>query len=210
VLDLGLIDSVDGQASLYHVDFRNRLLNVAPYNFINPPPAILENVGGVSTNGVDIAGTVNLAGHFHLYDAVSYNKSTYDSNYIAGVGGLPTTIPLAGKWVPLSPDWLNKTILSVTAGPFEAQISGDYVGRRYATYLNDIAIAGNFQVGMEASYLFDIPAGHSVKSVKLSGNVINLADTRGVSTAVVTSNSGGYQGYPIAPTMAFVTVQATF
>ena len=65
------------------MDFRNRLLNVAPYNFINPPPAILENVGGVTTNGVDIAGTVNFASHFQIYDAVSYNKSTYDSNYVA-------------------------------------------------------------------------------------------------------------------------------
>ena len=209
-VDLGLIDSVDGQASVYHVDFRNRLLNVAPYNFINPPPAILENVGGVATNGVDIAGTVNFAGHFHLYDGVSYNKSTYDSNYVAGVGGLPTTVPLAGKWVPETPDWLNKTILSFTDGPFEAQISGDYVGRRYATYLNDIAVAGNFQVGLEASYQFQVPTGMAIRTVKLSGNVINLTDTKGVSTIVVTGNSGGYQGYPIAPTMAFVTLQATF
>ena len=41
-------------------------------------------------------------------------------------------------------------------------------------------------------------------------NVSNLNDERGVSTAVVTGNSGGYQAYPIAPSMVFVTLQAGF
>jgi hypothetical protein len=47
-----------------------------------------------------------------------------------------------------------------------------------------------------------------VDSIKLSANVTNLTGIRGWSTAVVTSNSGGYQAYPIAPRMAFVTSSA--
>ena len=38
--------------------------------------------------------------------------------------------------------------------------------------------------------------------------VTNLTGVHGWSTAVVTSNSGGYQAYPIAPRMAFVTLSA--
>ncbi len=210
-VDLGLLTSVDGQISAYHVDFSNRLLNVAPYNFINPAPAILVNVGGVSTTGVDIAGTLNFGPHFHLYDALSYNRSVYDSNYNSGTtNGVPTVVKTANKWVPGTPDWLNKFVASTNFGPFEAQLNGDYVGRRYATYLNDLSIKPTFIMGLEASLKLTVPPGSWVRSAKLSVNVTNLADTKGVSTVVVTSASGGYQAYPLAPRMGFVTLEATF
>jgi outer membrane receptor for Fe3+-dicitrate len=209
------LTSFEGQASLYHVNFSNRLLNIAPYNFINPGPAILANVGGVTTNGVDIAGTLNFGPHVHLYDALSYNKTTYDSDYQSGttvVNGVtqPVTVATGGKWVPLTPDWLNKTIASVSYGAFEAQLSGDYVGRRFVTYLNDLQVKSYFMAGLEASYSFDTPQVTWLKGAKVSLNVTNLGDIKGVSTAVVTSNSGGYQAYAIPPRMAFVTLSAQF
>ncbi len=214
-LDLGPLTSIEGQASVYHVNFSNRLLNIAPFNFINPGPAILANVGGVTTNGVDIAATLNFGPNFHIYDAVSYNKSTYDSNYQSGtviVNGVstPVTVATGGKWVPLTPDWLNKTIASVNFGSFEAQINGDYIGRRYVTYLNDLQVKSTFMVGLEASYRFETPSLPWVKGAKVSANITNLGDIKGVSTAVVTGNSGGYQAFPIPPRMFFVTLDASF
>ena len=210
-VDLGFLTSIEGQASYYHVDFSNRILNVAPYNFINPAPSILVNVGGVTTNGVDVAGTLNFGPHFHAYNALSYNKSTYDSNYNSGISnGAPIVVPIAGKTVPGEPDWLNKTILSTTFGPFEAQLSGDYVGRRYATYLNDLSVKSTFLVGLEASYALDaLPAAY-LRNAKIALNITNLGGTKGVSTLVTTSASGGYQAYPVAPRMAFVTLSAGF
>ena len=207
-VDFGILTSVQGQISAYHVDFSNRLLNVAAYNFINPGAAILVNVGGVTTNGVDLAGTLNFGPHVHLYDAVSYNKSTYDSSY--QTGATPVTVATAGKWVPGTPDWLNKTILSTNYGPFEGQLSGDYVGRRYATYLNDLSVKSTFLLGLEASYAFTPSALPWLQTSKLSVNVTNLADAKGVSTVVPTSTSGGYQAYPLAPRMFFVTLTAGF
>jgi hypothetical protein len=214
-LDLGPITGVDGQITAYHVNFHNRLLNIAPYNFINPGPAILANVGGVTTNGVDVAATFRMGEHFRVYEAVSYNRSKYDSDYQSGttvVNGVstPVTVPISGKQVPLTPKWLNKTIVSATFGDFEAQLSGDYVGKRFVTYLNDLSVKSNYLVGLEASYTFDLPQGHMLKGARISANVTNLGDIKGVSTAVVTSNSGGYQAFPIPPRQAFVTLDATF
>jgi len=210
-VDLGVLTSVEGQANFYHVDFSNRILNVAPYNFINPAPSILVNVGGVTTNGVDVAGTLNFGPHFHVYDAISYNKSTYDSNYNSGVSnGVPIVVATGGKTVPGTPDWLNKTILSTSFGPFEAQVNGDYVGKRYATYLNDISVKSTFLVGLEASYALNALPVRYVQNAKIAVNVTNLGDTKGVSTLVTTSASGGYQAYPIAPRMVFVTLSAGF
>jgi hypothetical protein len=209
-LDLGFVTGFEGQASYYHVDFSNRLFNVAPYSFINPAPSIIVNVGGVTTDGVDIAGTLHFGPHFQIYDAVSYNRSTYNNNYSSGItNGVPVIVPIAGKSVPLTPDWLEKFIASTNWGPFEAQINGDYIGRRYVTYLNDIALPTQIQFGLEASYRFDAPVTW-LQGAKISANVTNLTDIKGVSTANVTGASGGYTAYPIAPRMAYVTLAAKF
>ena len=210
-LGWGALTSVDGQINYYHVNFSNRLLNVATYSFINPNPAILVNVGGVTTNGVDVAETLHFGEHLRFYNGISYNKSTYDSDYSTVSGGVVTVVPIADKQVPLTSKWLYKTILSTNWGPFEAQVNGDYVGRRPVTYLNDMSVGGTFLTGLEASFTFDRPFGAGViEDIKVSANVTNLGGIRGVSTAVVTSNSGGYQAYPIAPRMGFLTVSARF
>jgi hypothetical protein len=214
-LDAGPISSVEGQVSVYHVKFSNRLLNIAPFNFINPGPAILANVGGVTTNGIDVAATLNFGEHFHLYDALSYSKATYDSDYNSGttvVGGvsMPVVVRTSGKHVPLTPDWQNKFILGTDFGPFSGQLSGEYVGKRYVTYLNDLSVDSTFMLALQASYRFTLPEGGRLKAAKVSVNITNLNDIKGVSTAVVTGNSGGYQAFPIAPRMAFVTLDASF
>jgi iron complex outermembrane receptor protein len=184
-------------------------LNVATFSFINPNPAILVNVGGVTTDGADLAATLHFGQHVQFYNGVSYNKSKYDSSYSTVAGGVTTVIPTADKQVPLTPEWLYKAILSTSLGPFEAQLNGDYVGRRFVTYLNDLSVGGTFLTGLEASYTFDRPlSAGPLNELKISANVTNLADTRGVSTAVVTSNTGGFQAYPVAPRMFFVTVSA--
>ncbi len=208
-VSLGPLTSIQGQLNYYHVDFSNRLFNIAAYNFINPGASILVNVGGVTTDGADMAATLNFGSHVHVYDAVSYNTSTYDSNYQSGANA--AVVPTAGKSVPLTPNWLNKTILSANYGPFEAQLSADYVGERYVTYLNDLSVKSTFQIGLEASYVLpQLSAVPWAKSAKISVNAINLNNDRGVSTAVVTGASGGYQAFPLTPREAFVTLQATF
>jgi outer membrane receptor protein involved in Fe transport len=87
-------------------------------------------------------------------------------------------VAIAGKQVPLVPDWLEKFIASTNYGGFEAQVSGDYVGRRFTTYLNDLSVAPTFVVGLEASYEFDRAPNGVFKKLKLSGNITNLTNNR--------------------------------
>lgn len=211
----GPITGIDGQINAYNVKFSNRLLNIAPYNFINPAPAILANVGDVTTKGIDVAGTLRFGSHFQVYNALSYNESKYDQDYQSGttlVGGVatPVTVATGGKYVPLMPKWLNKTIARFNYGAFDAQISGDYVGKRYVTYLNDLSVKSMMLVDLQAGYTFDMEGKGFVKGLRLTGNVTNLFDKKGVSTAGVTSNSGGYTAFPQAPRMGFVTLSADF
>ena len=209
-LDTGWLTAIEGQVNYYHVAFSDRLLNVATFSFINPNPAVLVNVGDVTTDGADVAATLHFGEHFQFYNGISYNKSTYDSNYSTVSGGQTTVVPTADKQVPLTPEWLYKFILSTDFGPFEAQLSGDYVGKRYVTYLNDMAVGGTMLTAVQASYTFDDSLGSLLSGVKVAANVTNLSDKKGISTAVVTGNSGGYQGFPIAPRMFFITVSANF
>ncbi|GIU66401.1 TonB-dependent receptor [Candidatus Phycosocius spiralis] len=214
-LDLGPITAIEGQINAFHVDFQNRLLNIAPFNFINPAPAILANVGDVKTDGVDIAATLDFGPHYRLYNAISFTDAQYAQDYLSGtrvVNGVvePVTVATGGKSVPLSPKWMNKTVLSVRYGAFEGQLTGDYVGRRYVTYLNDLSVKSNFLIGLQASWNLEAVKPNWAKVAKISANVSNLGNVKGISTAVVTGNSGGYQGFPIPSRMVFVTLSADF
>ena len=129
----------------------------------------------------------------------------------ATVTGVSTTVATAGKTVPLEPNALDKFIFGTNFGPFEAQLNGDFIGRRFASYLNDQVVPSTLVFGLEASYTLDGAMLDGVaRRLKLSFNITNLGNERGISTAVVTGNSGGYQAYPLSPRMAFATVAATF
>jgi hypothetical protein len=205
----GPITGIDGQVSAYHVDFKNRLLSISPTPVILSlvaGAAVLANVGDVKTDGVDLAATVHFGRHWSVYDAVSYNRSTFEDDYMSGT----TTVRTAGKAVPASPDWMNKLIVSAIYANWDMQLSGDYVGKRYATYTNDLSVKGYFLTGLEAGYRFAMPAGSPLRYARLSLNVTNLGDIKTTSTLVVGAASGTYNTYPMAPRMAFVTLTTKF
>ncbi|MDI1364362.1 MAG: TonB-dependent receptor [bacterium] len=209
---MGPITGVEGQVSLYHVDFSDRLLQISSTPVISSlvaGAAILANVGSVKTDGVDVAATVHLGEHFSVYDALSYNRSQYQDNYTTGAAN--TVVKTAGKNVPASPAWLNKFVAAVNYGNFEGQLVGDFVGERYATFTNDLKVDSYFQLGLQASYRFPIETPvYGLKAAKLSLNVTNLNDEKGVSTLVVGAASGTYNTFPIAPRQYFVTLNASF
>jgi hypothetical protein len=78
------------------------------------------------------------------------------------------------------------------------------------TYLNDLSVPSTFMLGFEASYRFETTPDAWIKAGRFSVNITNLNDIRGVSTAVVTGNSGGYQAFPIPPRQIFFTLSGDF
>ncbi len=206
-LGAGLLRAIDGQLSVYHVNFRDRLLQISPTpvisSIVNGNP-ILANVGGVRTDGIDLAATLHGGSGFSFYNALSYNRSRYGDDYVSGKSVVATN----GKSVPGSPTWLDKFVLAATFGRCEAQLTGDYVGKRYATYTNDLSVPGYFLLGMGLNWKL-APAGW-LKRPRLSVNVTNLNQEKGTSTLVVGAASGTYNTFPIAPRMVFVTLGADF
>jgi iron complex outermembrane receptor protein len=208
-LDLGAVTAFDGQVDLYHVNFKDRLLTISPTPVIssiiggNP---LLANVGSVKTDGIDLSGTLHFGRTFSFYDALSYNRSTYQDNYLNGKDVVAT----AGKAVPGSPEWMNKFVATATVADTEFQLIGDYVGKRYATYTNDLNVSSYFLMSLGVSGKLPFLNGGWVKNARYRLNVSNLADRQGDLNVVVGAASGTYNTFPIAPRQGFLTLMADF
>ena len=209
--ELGPITGFEGQISYYHVDFSNRLLAISPTVVITSiisGAAIIQNVGSVRTNGVDLAATLHFGSHVSLYDAVSYNNSKFRDDYRVGLA--QTVVPTAGKKVPGSPDWLNKTVVTASAGIFDLQVAGDYIGRRYATFTNDLSVKGYFTASLRLAARLPLAARGVLNDATVALNVTNLTNKRAASTLSIGAASGTYNAFPLAPRQYFGTVSLRF
>lgn len=206
-LDLGPLTAFDGQLALYHVNFRDRQLAISTNQIINSyagGTTILSNVGSVKTDGIDLAGTFHFGRAFSFYDAISYNRSKYQDNYLSNDKPVQT----AGKFVPNTPEWMNKFVATWKPGAdIELQLTGDYVGKRYATYTNDLDVPGYFLMALGVSGKVPLPAGF-LKNLRWTVSATNLLDRKGPLQPVVGQPSGSYATYPIPPRMGFITLKA--
>jgi|GEM_PF-72731 len=219
----------NAQVNYYHVVFNNRLLAISTNpggiagGAITGGTSILVNVGDVHTDGVDAAFTFRVGRTFSLYNATSYNLSKYQSDYTStatGIGAATGTciggylvtggvVPTCGKQLPGTPKWMNKTVATLSVGPFEAQVVGDFVGRRFATFTNDASVPSYFLTSLRLAA--KVPEGVlPLRKLEVSLNVTNLTDRKGVSTLSIGSATNSYSAYPIAPRQWFLTLSAAY
>jgi hypothetical protein len=221
--------SVEAQVNYYHVVFSDRLLAISTNpggiagGAITGGTSILVNVGDVHTDGVDAAFTLHLGRKVSLYNATSYNLSKYQSDYTAAASGIGAAtgtciggllvvngvVPTCGKQIPGSPKWMNKSVASLNIGPFDAQLIGDYVGKRYATYSNDASVGSYFLTSLRIGA--DLPADWlNLRKANIALNVTNLFKEKGASSISVGSATNSYSAYPIAPRQWFLTLSVGF
>lgn len=223
--DIGL----EAQINYYHVVFNNRLLAISTNpggiagSGITGGTSILVNVGDVQTNGVDAAFTLRFGRALSFYNATSYNLSKYKSDYTSAatgiggatgscIGGFVVTggvVPTCGKQLPGTPKWMNKTVMTLNAGAFDAQLIGDYIGRRFATFSNDISVPSTFLTSLRLAVR--VPESIlPLRKTELALNVTNLTGEKGKSTLSIGSATNSFSAYPIAPRQWFLTVSAAY
>lgn len=168
---------IDAQASYFHVNFSNRLLAIQQGPGIAGNASILSNVGGVTTNGVDGAVSYRTSSGWLFYNAATYSKSSYDSNYNANA---TTVIQTGGKVVVDAPQFLYKNELAYAKKGFDIHASSNYMGKRYFTYTDDNSVGGRFLGDFGTSYHFDEVG--PFEQLKLQLNVYNIASTKYWST----------------------------
>jgi iron complex outermembrane receptor protein len=200
---------VQGQVAAYHVKFDNRLLATAVGAGVAGNPAVLSNVGSVTTKGFEAAATWSITSDWTLFGSYAYNSSKYDDDVFDGSGALVALT--SGKTVVDTPKSIANLELSYGHDGWFGSLGGHYTAKRFYTYTNDQSVPSYLIADLTAGYRFD-GEGWS-KGLEVQVNVTNLFDKKYVST--VGSNGFGNAGdsqtlLAGAPRQAFVTVRKDF
>lgn len=198
----------DLQMSLtgYYVKFTNRLLASSISATVVGNQNVLQNVGGVSSRGVEAAANWKFAAFWSLYGSWAYNDATYDDD-VQPLGG--AIVATKGKQVVASPKHVGNVELNYDDGTMWGQATAHYRSRRYYSYLNDATLPGAVNVNLSAGYRFS-------RTVDFQLNVMNLLDKRyiastGTAGFVTSDPKGTYTTLQTAsPRQLFGTVRVHF
>ncbi|MBE7728337.1 TonB-dependent receptor [Komagataeibacter sp. FXV3] len=202
------------QASLtgYYVDFTNRLLTSSVSIDLVGNQNILENVGSVTSRGVEAAINWKFYRNWSFYGTWSYNDAHYNDN--VGVPGSSTILPIAGKQVVATPRNIGNFKISYDDGSIWGQFGGQYMSRRFYTYLNNSPIPGRIIFNLSGGYRFH---GRGWKNgLEMQLNLVNLFDKQYISSIGTNGfeNSdpdGSFQTLQVgAPRQVFFTVRKHF
>jgi iron complex outermembrane receptor protein len=201
--------SFSGVLGAYLVNFRDRLVSVASGPDIIGSPSVLANVGSVRSVGVEAAGTWTITDAVSLFASYTYTDATYRDDVVEDLpNGTTKTTPTGGKTVIDAPKHMARAELSYDDGSFFGRIAGNYMSKRFFTYLNDKSVPGRFIADATLGYRFG-----GEKQFEIQLNASNLFDKEYVGTinSAGTGNSGDRQTLLVgAPQQFFVTLKAGF
>ncbi|NVN09890.1 TonB-dependent receptor [Nguyenibacter vanlangensis] len=196
----------DGLLTGYRANFSNRLLTIAQGSIINSY-ATVQNVGGVTMNGLEVSGTIHFPRHISWYNSFSWNRATYDNNYTTSSG----VAQVRGKQAPNMPILMWKSQISYRYKGFSTDIDENYEGHRYVDYMNTVAAPHYFITNFGASY--DFGQLGALRNLSLQLNIYNLLGQKWIAVVGEEGNplQGDYQSFmPGAPRQFFGTISAHF
>ncbi len=194
----------------YYVDFSNRLLTFANGSGIQGNPPTLNNAGSVQSYGAELSASYRVFRPLTVFASYSYNKATYRDNVVSSTGAIIQ--PTKGKTVVDTPENMVKGEIVYDDDHFFARVGGDYMSRRYFTYLNDQSVAG--RVLMDASIGYRLRGvGGVLEGLTIEGSVTNLTDKAYVSTIGTNGYTASGDNQTLlagAPRQWFVTLRRGF
>jgi iron complex outermembrane receptor protein len=167
--DLG---RVRGVVAGYDVKFRNRLLAAFSGANILGNPSILQNVGSVTSRGVEMAATYQIARPLALIASYSYNDSRYDDDTVNGAAFVATRHVRTVD----TPAHLGKGEINYDDGTVFGNLAGAYTSRRNVTYTGDVTVRGYTLFDAAIGYRF--PADSMFAGVEIQINAVNLTDRK--------------------------------
>lgn len=161
-----------GVLAVYDVKFENRLLAAFSGANILGNPSVLQNVGSVTSRGVEVAATYRVMPRLSLIGSYSYNDSTYDDDTVNGTA----TVRTKGVRTVDTPAHLAKGEINYDDGSLFGNLAGGYTSRRNVTYTGDVTVDGYVLVDAALGYRF--PADGPLAGLELQINAANLLDKR--------------------------------
>lgn len=158
--------SVSG--TLFFIDYRNRIASA-----YDPGNAISTNynVGDSTTKGVELESAWRFLADWSIYGSFTFTDSRIGQNLQTAATTFEAT---AGKAFPDVPNWMSGAALQYRSGPWSANLSAKYTGKRYSTLVNDEAIDGYTLVSFDIGYRLPSAGWFRDPSIRL--NVYNLLD----------------------------------
>ncbi len=203
------MDNFQGVIAAYHVNFKNRLFAVPVGAGIIGNPTALSNVGGVTSDGIEMAGMWDFAENWNLFGSYAWNYSTFDSDTVDGNGIVVGFTK--GKKIVDTPEHMLKAELGYDNGAFFGKLGMSYMSKRYFTYENDQSVPNQTLFDMALGYRFTGPS--LINGTEIQITVANLFDEDFIST--LNSNGFPIRGdsqtlLPGAPREVFFTVRKSF
>jgi iron complex outermembrane receptor protein len=198
-----------GVVAAYFVKFDDRLLGLSSGAGIIGNPSVIKNVGSVTTQGLELAGSYDLTDEWTLFGSYAYNDSTYDDDVVDAT--LPAPILTGGKTVVNSPEHLLKADLGYDNGSLYGKLSVAYTGKRFFSYDNLAEVDAYTLVDLTAGYRFG--GNEMLEGAELQLNVTNLLDEEYVSTLGTNGFGTGADGQTLmvgSPRQVFATIRESF
>ncbi|TAN70177.1 MAG: TonB-dependent receptor [Methylobacter sp.] len=154
--------------TVFFIDYRNRIASAYdPINTISTN----YNVGDSTTKGVELESAWRFLTNWSVYGSFTYTDSRIGQNLQTAATTVEAT---AGKAFPDVPNWMSGATLQYRSGPWSANLSAKYTGKRYSTLVNDESIKGYTLVSFDAGYRLPSTGWFRDPSIRL--NVYNLLD----------------------------------
>ncbi|NKF23868.1 TonB-dependent receptor domain-containing protein [Solimonas marina] len=181
-IDLGIRqvgERFNASASLYYIDYANRILELTRADPYQISTEVYRNVGSVRTYGAELASFWRPLSSLHFSGTLSFNRSTFRNNYTRydEDAGADEVVTVKGKTLPDTPNLMATVTARYLKGPWSFDADAKYTGLRYGTAVNDEHVDAYTVVNVAGGYTI-APTWPSVEAVQLQLHVNNLFNKR--------------------------------
>ncbi|MGE5732237.1 MAG: TonB-dependent receptor [Gemmatimonas sp.] len=166
--------AVEASLSSYYINYRNRLVSVANCQLTAFCASLYENVGRITTKGLEGLFVWQLAPRLSWNSTASYNSSKIDDDYTTGTSSGTTVIHAKGKDAVDAPRIMANSGLRYADSRWSGNLSIRHVDKRYFTILNTLSVPA-YNVA-DAGVGYRLPQMGRAKDVSVQFNVTNLFD----------------------------------
>ena len=174
-LDMGYrlqTDKITAQATIYAVDFKDRLATTTDPITLN---STLVDAGKVTSKGVELElGNTPING-WSAYGSLGYINSQIKNDIMSSGVALPTT----GKQMTNTPNWKAGLSAQYETNAWYVRLKGKYTGQEFSTMTNDQSVAGYTLFDLDAGYQF--PNAGMFKKTTLRFNMSNITNKQYLS-----------------------------
>lgn len=181
-IDLGLRrlgERFNASATLYSIDYENRILVLTVADPFTLTRQVYRNVGEVRTRGLELAAYWKPLDSLRLGSTLTLNRSTFAGDYqrYDPETGSEQTIAVDGKTLPDAPRVMAGLWAQYRVQRLSLELDGRYLSRRYSTAVNDESVPEYAVVDAALGYEL---AGRASRlgSLRLQLQVYNLFDER--------------------------------